>query len=121
MDILYEIMDQTLVDKSGTRCGRVDDIVVEDGFERPVRVLAVLSDGGAKTAHSWPWLHQLVLWVLGHVGFGQPVQPTRVEWNQIDRIERDVYLKRAAHDLGLNRLNEIVAERLIGRIPGGRA
>ena len=119
MDLLYEVMDQTLVDNTGMRCGRVDDIVVEDGFERPARVIAVLSGGGAKSAHGWRWLHRGVLWALGHVGLSQPVQPARVEWDQVDRIERDVYLKRTAHDLGLNRLNEIVAERLIGRIPGG--
>jgi hypothetical protein len=121
MDLLYAVMDQTLVDTTGRRCGRVDDLVVEEGFERPARVLAVLSGGGAQSVHGWRWLHRVVRWALGHVGLGQPVQPARVAWEQVHRIARDVYLKRTAHELGLNRLNEIVAERLIGRIPGGQA
>jgi hypothetical protein len=120
MDILYEVMDQTLVDSTGIHCGRVDDIAVEDRFDQPARVLALLSGGGAKTAHTWRWLRRLALWALGHTGLGRPVRPARIEWEHVERIDRDIFLNRPAHELGLNRLNEIVADRLIGRIPGAR-
>lgn len=121
MDILYELMDQTLIDSTGTRCGRVDDIEVEDGFARPARVLALYSGGGATFAHGWRWLHRLVVWALGALGVERPVRPARVAWEQVERVERDVELRQPARDLGLGRLNRLAAERLIGRIPGGRA
>ena len=58
MDILYTLMDQTLIDSNGERCGRVDDIVVEDVFDRPARVVALLSGGGAQSQLLGSFVHR---------------------------------------------------------------
>jgi len=119
IDILYELMDQNLIDSEGERAGRVDDIVVEDVLDRPPRVVALLSGGGAKSGQFLGGLlHRLTLWLLARAGLPQPIEPVAIPWEAVDRVDKDVILKRRADEFGLNRLNRIVAERLIGRIPG---
>ena len=53
MDLLYELMDQNILDCRGDRAGRVDDVVVEDVFDRPAKVLALLSGGGTMARQLW--------------------------------------------------------------------
>ena len=118
MDILYKLMDQALIDSNGERCGRVDDIVVEDVFDRPARVVALLSGGGAKSQQLGRLVHRVSLWWQRILGMHGPVEPVRIPWDQVDRVEDDVMLKLPAAPLGLNALNRAVAERFIGRIPG---
>lgn len=119
MDILYEVMDQTLIDTTHTRCGRVDDIVIEDGFDRPPRVTALLTGGGVKAQHLWPPLRKLVqLCYRMIVGIPGPLRPTKIPWEAVDHLGDDVFLKHTATELGLDRANMAVAKRIIGRIPG---
>lgn len=121
MDILYDVMDQTLIDTTNTRCGRVDDIVIEDGFDRPPRVTALLAGGGVKAQHLWPPLHTLVHMLHRIVGMHGPLQPIEVPWEAVDRLDRDVFLTRSAHELGLDAANAAVAAQIISRIPGAHA
>jgi hypothetical protein len=118
MDILYDVMDQTLIDTAGTRCGRVDDIVIEDGFDRPPQVTALLVGGGVKAQHLWLPLRTLVHMLHRIVGMKGPMQPVEVPWEVVDHLDRDVCLKRSAHELGLDAVNAAVVARIIGRIPG---
>jgi sporulation protein YlmC with PRC-barrel domain len=120
MDILYDLMDQNVIDCNGERGGRVDDVVVEDVFGRPPRIVALLSGGGAKSRHLWRPLHRLSLWLHEVAGIPRPVEPVVIPWEEVAQVENDVILKRSADDLGLNRMNHAVAERLIGRIPGAK-
>jgi sporulation protein YlmC with PRC-barrel domain len=118
MDVLYELMDQNLIDSAGERAGRVDDVVVEDVYDRPARILGLLAGGGAKSRHLWAPLHRLSLWLHARLGIPQPVEPIFVPWDRVERVDRDVMLNCRAGDLDLDRMNRAVAERLIGRIPG---
>lgn len=118
MDILYELMDQNLIDSDGERAGRVDDVVVEDVFDRPARIVALLAGGGAKSRQLWRPLHRLSLWAHALLGLPAPVRPIAVPWERVERVDNDVLLSCRAADLGLDRMNKAVAERLIGRIPG---
>jgi sporulation protein YlmC with PRC-barrel domain len=121
IDILYELMDQGLVDSNGMRCGRVDDIVVDETAGHPPRVVALLAGGGAKSRQLWEPLHRVSLWLHALLGVPQPIEPAVIPWEMVERVEGDVFLKRPANDLGLNRLNRAAAERFIGRIPGSRS
>jgi hypothetical protein len=120
IDILYELMDQGLIDCHGDRCGRVDDIVVEDVLDRPPRVIALLAGNGAKSRHLWGPIHRLSLWLHAVLGVPRPVQPVVVPWRLVDRVATDVMLKVAGDEAGLNCLNRVVGERFIGRIPGAK-
>lgn len=118
IDILYELMDQGLVDRDGRRCGRVDDIVVEDGFDRPPRVTALMAGGGAKSRHLWKPLHRLSLWLHIALGMHPPIEPVRIPWERVERVEADVFLDVSAAEAGLDRLNRAVAERFLRHLPG---
>lgn len=118
IDILYALMDQGLVDCRGDRCGRVDDVVVEEGFDRPPRVIALLAGSGAKSRHLWRPIHRLSVWLHVVLGVPPPIQPATIPWELVDRVEADVILSVTGDEAGLNRLNRAVAERFIGRIPG---
>jgi hypothetical protein len=118
MDILYELMDQNLLDCHGERCGRVDDIVVEDGFDRPPRIVALLAGGGAKSRQLGRPLHWLSVWLHRALGVPAPIRPAVIPWDLVARVAEDVSLTVSAEDAGLNRLNHAVAARLIGRLPG---
>jgi sporulation protein YlmC with PRC-barrel domain len=111
-------MDQGIVDSVGERCGRVDDVVVEDVFDRPPRITALLSGGGVKSQLMWKPLHRFSLWLHVLLGVARPVQPVEVRWEQVERVDDDVILKAPCKTIGLNRLNRAAAERFIGRIPG---
>lgn len=100
---------------------RIDRAGRGAGCERLLAVRrrrAVLQHGGALSCQLWEPLHRLSLWLHAVVGVPQPVEPVAVAWEEVDRLENDVILKRSADDYGLNRLNRAVAECLIGRIPG---
>jgi hypothetical protein len=118
MDLLYELMDQNLLDCHGERCGRVDDIVVEDGFDRPPRIVALLAGGGAKSRHLGRPLHWLSCWLHRLLGVPAPIEPAVIPWDLVARVAEDVWLKVPAKEAGLNRLNRAVAARIIGRLPG---
>ena len=118
MDILYELIDQNLLDSAGERGGRVDDVVVEDVFDRPARVVALLAGGGAKSRQLWEPLHRLSVWAHALLGIPRPVEPIVIPWERVERVDADVMLNCTVAELGLDRMNRAVAERLIGRIPG---
>jgi hypothetical protein len=121
MDILYKVMDQTLIDSTGTRCGRVDDIVVEDEFDRPPLVTALLAGGGVKAQQLWPPLRTLVHILYRMLGMQGPLKPATVPWDVVDHLDRDLFLKCTAYELGLDAVNTAVAARIIGRIPGAKS
>jgi sporulation protein YlmC with PRC-barrel domain len=121
IDIEYELMDQGILDRDGDRCGRVDDVVVEEGFDRPPRVVALLSSGGAKSRRLGRLAHRLSRWLHRLAGMQPPIEPTCIPWEQVSRVDRDVLLNASADELGLNRLNEAVTRKWIRRLPGANS
>jgi hypothetical protein len=118
MDLLYELMDQGLVDCNGERCGRVDDIEVEDCFDEPPRVTALLAGNGAKSRCLGRWAHRLSLWLHALLGQPRPICPVIIPWEQVDHVVADVVLKITADEAGLNGVNRAGADRFIRHIPG---
>jgi sporulation protein YlmC with PRC-barrel domain len=120
IDILYELMDQNLIDSEGERAGRVDDIVVEDVFDRPARVVALLAGCDAKSRHLGRPVQRLSLWLHWVLGLRGPIEPIVIAWEHVERVENDVILNVTSGELGLNRVNQAAARRFIGRIPGAK-
>jgi hypothetical protein len=116
--LVHTLLNEGLLDRNGDRCGRVDDIALEDTFERPARVTALISGPGAKTAHSRRWVRRISQAAHRLLGLRGPMEPSVIPWEDVDRIGTHVELTRAAAELGLDRLNHAVARRYIGRIPG---
>jgi hypothetical protein len=119
MDLFYEVMDKDILDPRGERGGRVDDLEIEEVYDRAPRVTAILSGGGAKSLHMWPIVHRLSVWLHHRLGWEGPVEPARVPWEEVEKLDQDVHLRVSVGAAGLGRLNRD-AERLVRRIPGAR-
>jgi sporulation protein YlmC with PRC-barrel domain len=118
MEIAYEIMNEGLIDSRGIRCGRVDDILVEDGFDRPPRILGLVVGSGAKSRLIGRWAYRLSAWLHRLLGVQPPINPVVVPWERVESINSHIVLNASAADLGLNSLDKAVVRRIIGRIPG---
>ena len=118
MNVMHEILNEGLVDASGDRCGRVDDVEVEDTFDRPPRIVAVIVGNGAKSRLLGRWPHRASLWIHRALGMKPPIEPVVIPWSKARIEEAHIRLSGSAHELGLDRLNRAVADRFIRRIPG---
>jgi sporulation protein YlmC with PRC-barrel domain len=113
LDLLYAVLDLQLVDCEGRRCGRVDDIELdEDGT-----VVALLC-GYA----SWPdrvprRLRSVAARALGRPDRDEDV--VRVPWSAVDRLGPYIHLDRPATELGLGRGDDEL-RWLLGRLPWGQ-
>ena len=91
---------------------------MEDVFDRPPRVTALLSGGGVKARLLWTPLERVSCWVQARLGVHTPVRPATIPWEWVDRIDDDVFLNVVAGDVDLNEINRAVAQHLLGHIPG---
>jgi sporulation protein YlmC with PRC-barrel domain len=86
----HNILDHQLLDKDGRRCGNVDDLAVE-GAE----VVAIYSGPGYWPARAG-WLGRLAGWIGGS---GR----VRVPWEEVERIDSAIHLRRTAVEYGLGK------------------
>lgn len=110
IDLGLGVLDHQLVDADGRRCGKVDDLELEElAGDRP-RVSAILTGPPV-----WGGRGRLGR-LAAAVARGTTV---RVEWNEVRGIESAVHLRRKAEELRLGRGDDR-ARRLVERIPGAR-
>lgn len=121
MDILYELMDKDILDPNGERGGRVDDLEIEELFDRAPRVTAILSGGGAKSRHMWRPIHRLSIWLHHALGWKGEVKPARIPWDEVEKLDQDVHIRMSVGAAGLDRLNRSASERIVKHIPGARS
>jgi hypothetical protein len=111
-DIALTVLDHTLVDGNGERCGRVDDIELrldQDGFCIPVAI--VVGRESAERRLRGGLFGRVVRRLL-------PVEERRISWDQITEVTHVVKLQRAAGTYGLARAEARLAP-FFKRIPGG--
>ena len=109
IDIALQVLDHQLLDKNGRRCGNVDDLAIEGGPGELPEVVAILAGPGY-----WPQRAGLIGKLAGWIGGGRRV---RVDWNDVDKIDSAVELKRGATELGLGRGDDRLRP-YIEKIPG---
>jgi sporulation protein YlmC with PRC-barrel domain len=110
LDIVRNVLDHEVVDVDDVPCGMVDDVLLEGGPGRELRVTALLVGAGA-------WEDRLP-WVFGAAArkiFGG--QKTRVPWEEVWIIGERIKLKSRASEVKLGRADG-KASRLVGRLPG---
>jgi sporulation protein YlmC with PRC-barrel domain len=109
LDLGLGLLDHQLVDSEGRRCGNVDDLELEGVREGEPRVTAILV--GPPVWRGRGWLGRLASFVAPG---GQTV---RVPWEEVDKIDAAVHLKKTAQELRLGRGDDR-ARRWVERIPG---
>jgi sporulation protein YlmC with PRC-barrel domain len=109
LDVGLNVLDHQLIDSEGRRCGKVDDLALEGGPGDELVVAAILVGPDV-----WPgrslWLGRLAAWIARG---GRH----RIPWEEVDRVQSHVKLKRTASELGLGRGDDRLRP-LVERIPG---
>ena len=108
VDLALGILDHQLIESEGRRCCNVDDLELEDVRGDRPRVAAILTGPGAWRGRGR--IGRLAAWPTRG-------RTARVPWEEVDRVDAHVILKRTAHELGLDRSEER-ARRLVEKLPG---
>jgi sporulation protein YlmC with PRC-barrel domain len=102
------ILDHQLLDKDGRRCGNVDDLAVEGGAGETPEVVAILVGPGY-----WPQ-RGLLGRLAGRIAGSSRV---RVPWDEVEKVDSGVWLRRTAAEYGLGRGDDRL-RRYVAWIPG---
>jgi hypothetical protein len=105
-NVALDLLDIGLDDLHGRRCGRIDDLELEQGAGGELTIAALLVGPGA-------WRSRLPAW-LRWIARGPT---TRIPWEAILEVETSVRLKEDARELGLDR-GERRPAGWLWRIPG---
>lgn len=97
--LLGEVRDLQVVDSDERKCGVVDDIELEGGPGKPLRVKALLIGPGA-------WRGRLPGWAFALVRLAAGDRVTRVPWSAVDHVTSRVFLNQPAATLGLMRVED---------------
>ena len=109
LEIGLHVLDRQLLDKDGRRCGNVDDLAIEGGPGETPTVVALLVGPGY-----WGERAGRVGKLAGWIGGGRKV---RVSWDDVEKIDSAVHLKRTASELGLGRGDDRLRP-YVEKIPG---
>jgi sporulation protein YlmC with PRC-barrel domain len=92
----HRLLDEQIVDSEGERCGRVDDIELRGS---PPRISALLVGEGLYPRRLPPLLRRPARRLLGPERWG--ANALRIPWEEVDRIDSAVHLRKKAEELGL--------------------
>jgi sporulation protein YlmC with PRC-barrel domain len=108
LDLGLGILDHQLVDSEGRRCGKVDDLELASVREGSPRVVAILT--GPPVWRGRGRLGRLA----SLLARGRTV---RVPWEEVEKIDSAVHLKKTARELRLGRGDDR-ARRWVEWVPG---
>jgi len=109
IDLALGLLDHQLVDADGRRCGKVDDLQLEEDGSG-LRVAAVVVGGSARAERGR--IGALIARVAGD-------RAVVVPWSEVSGVDSAVRLRRPARELRLGRGDDR-ARRLVERIPGAQ-
>jgi sporulation protein YlmC with PRC-barrel domain len=105
--LVAELLDLPLIDTEGVYCGVVDDVELEGGPGKALKLKALLVGPGAYAGRLPRWAMWLVKKIAGD-------RVTRVPMEEVRSITSAVHLERPGRDLGLQK-SEATAGRWIPR------
>jgi sporulation protein YlmC with PRC-barrel domain len=94
--VVHRLLDEQILDSDGKRCGRVDDIELRGS---PPRVTALLVGNGIYPRRLPKRFRGLVRKLAGPEVWGSNAM--RVPWEEVDRIDAALHLRRKAEEVGL--------------------
>ena len=108
LDLGLGLLDHQLLDSEGRRCGNVDDLELSGVGAGEPRVAAILV--GPPVWRGRGWLGRLAAFVT-------PGGTVRVPWEEVEKVDAAVHLRRTARELRLGRGDDR-ARRWVEWIPG---
>jgi sporulation protein YlmC with PRC-barrel domain len=108
LDLGLGLLDHQLVDCEGRRCGNVDDLELEGLGEGKPRVVAILV--GPPVWRGRGRIGRLAAFIA-------PGGTVRVPWEEVEKIDAAVHLRKTARELRLGRGDDR-ARKWVEWIPG---
>ena len=118
MQIVRDVLDKKLIDSEGCEMGRVDGIRIEYPENGQPRMVALEIGGEILAARVARWLVKPTRWLAEHFG-PRRSGVVRIEWRHVKKMGRDLHVAMKADDTEALAWEHWLAEKFIGRIPGG--
>jgi len=118
VDVVRDLLDKQVVDRTGREAGRVDGILLEARPGAPPRLAAILVGPVALGERLHPVIGRVLAAVLGHVDPRQ-ARPVEIALADITRIGRDVAVRQTLVELGADSVERRV-RKWIALLSGGR-
>jgi hypothetical protein len=118
MDVVRDVLDQSVVDRNGREMGRVDGILVDCQPNQPIRVAAILIGPAALGDRVHPALGRVVRRIEKRFGLDQN-RPAQIDFADVDDIETKIRVRLTINDTAV----DAVEKRLrawVARLPGAR-
>jgi sporulation protein YlmC with PRC-barrel domain len=118
VDVVRDVLDKSIVDRSGRQVGRVDGIVLELRAGEPPRVSAVLIGPEALASRLHPTIGRWLTLLARSVGASDSVA-ARIDFLHIVAIDREVTTDVPRSAVGADALERRLRQWLM-KIPGNR-
>lgn len=119
MKLVRDVLDKKLIDSDGCEVGRVDGIILELPASGPPRLVRLEMGGEILAERVAHFLVRPVRWLARR--FSPRHEPiVSIDWKHVKRMGRDLHLDLRASETEALAWEHWLAERFIGRIPGGR-
>ena len=94
LKVWAHIRDLEIVDSAGELCGVCDEVELEGGPGKPLKVAALLVGPGAYRGRVWAWVMPVVKRIAGD-------KVVRVPWTAVEHVTSRITLNVTAQSLGL--------------------
>ena len=118
MHVVRDVLDKKLIDSDGCEVGRVDGILLELPDNAPPRIVSVEMGGEILAERVARWLMRPARWMSKRFS-PRKERIVSIEWRHVERMGRDIHLDIRADETEALAWEHLLAERFIGRIPGG--
>jgi hypothetical protein len=117
MDLVRDVLDQTLADRRGAPIGRIDGIVMQiDGDAQP-RIVAIEVGSVAQARRLGPRFGRWMERLAQRWGRMKP-NPCRFEWRGVKQHDREFRVDALASEVLTRAWERWLREHVIDRIPG---
>lgn len=118
MDVVRDVLDKIVVDRNGRNMGRVDGILLHQEDGQPAKLTAILIGPSALAERLHPRLGRLVRTLENRLDVGRD-RPTRIDFTDIDEIDRRVRVRLAIGDTAAAAIEQRLRSWL-SWLPGSR-
>ena len=113
-----DVIDSQLVDRHGTKIGRVDQLLLELEDGQPPRVATIVIGGAARAERIGGWFAALRRGVRVLAG-GRAEHESRIPFDAVRRIAETIEVDVDASALEAGHLERWLAEHVVRHIPSG--
>ncbi len=119
MNLVRDVLDNQIVDRTQTKMGKVDGIVFEQRDGQPPRLTYIETGFPTLAGRLHPRLAKWVSTVQHHWGAKQS-QSYRIEWSKVRDVGTEVNVDLDAKQTPAFAYEHWLQQHIISRIPGGK-